>query len=464
LARLAAQLARALSLHAGMRRDGLLSISLPVPELARLRPPAGAGGFAFWARPELHEARLALGRAAGLATSGETRLAEACALFRIWRAGWVHDDAHGTGATPRAWAAFAFDPDDAMRGNGAMGQDWAGFPNTLIEAPALLAQCKDARVTFTFTCRGEDLDSPDAVLSAWIEHAHTVIESDAAVGDSPAFPNRLTNVAAMPAADAWRALAGEACDAVRDGALHKVVLARRVTLRGQRPFDVARVIEALSYRYPACTQIAWRDGAATLVAASPETLVTVRGGAVRSDAIAGTTRRSADAAQDRHLEQTLFDCAKSRHEHALVVGHVADALAGHCSGVRMPARPELLSLRFVHHLKTPVHGRLRADRTLLDLLQNLHPTPAVCGTPTIAALAWLRAHEPFPRGWYSGAAGWVTPAGEGEFQVLLRCALLDGHQAHLFAGAGIVADSDPRAEFEETELKLETMRDALQDA
>lgn len=462
LARLAAQLARAVQTRGAVPRDGLYSVTLSAPEIGRLAPPDAPGEYCYWSRPASHESLLALGRAAGMTTCGEGRLASVCGQLRRWSGAWVHDadpsGVHGTEVKPLAFVAFSFDPEDRM------GGVWSGFPNTMIQVPALLARGSRRTTLLTFSCSGAALDDTAQVLEAWLGHARVLLARESAESATPAFPNRLTPYATEPDGNAWMSLVARTRDAVRGVRMAKAVLARRVSLRGQRAFDVSRAVEALGYRYPGCTHIAWRRDAATLLAASPELLVALRGGVVRSDAIAGTVRRSADMQLDARLADGLVECAKSRHEHALVVNHVVGALAAHCSGIRQPAEPELLRLRFVHHLRTPIRGSVRENHTLLDLLDSIHPTPAVCGTPAPDALAWLRAHEPFARGWYTGAAGWVNPAGEGEFQVLLRCALLEGREAHLFAGAGIVADSDPRAEFEETELKLETMRDALQDA
>jgi isochorismate synthase EntC len=153
--------------------------------------------------------------------------------------------------------------------------------------------------------------------------------------------------------------------------------------------------------------------------------------------------------------------AKDREEHDIVVRALTGALAELCDAVSAPAAPTLLTVPDVHHLYTPITARRREGTDLFSLLERLHPTPAVGGAPHEEALAFIREHEGWDRGWYAAPVGWMDASGDGEFAVGLRSALMDGHQATLFAGCGIVADSVPSDEYAESELKLRAMRDAL---
>jgi isochorismate synthase EntC len=152
---------------------------------------------------------------------------------------------------------------------------------------------------------------------------------------------------------------------------------------------------------------------------------------------------------------------KVQHEHALVVEAIRDALGPDVEGLAAGATPEVVSLRNLAHLRTVFRGRVREGVTLLGLAGRLHPTPAVCGLPQAEALAWLRQQGNAARGWYTGAVGWVERNGDGELSVVLRCGLLQGGEATLFAGAGVVEESDPEAELAETELKLSGFLEAL---
>jgi menaquinone-specific isochorismate synthase len=456
--RLSSRLTDELSRQSGVFPGELLSITLALPDLPFRRLPAGLTGYRYCACPESRRYLLGLGNAISAVAAGAGRLRKVCDTFGELRRRWVHADPDDTGLQPHAFVAFAFDQGDTME------HEWAGFPNTLLEVPAVLLQSEGMVTAMTFTCHPAKATSDSAILSAWLDDAERILTSVSTSPGPAAFPNPLTRIAMQPEEEDWLALAERATSSIRTTALHKVVLARRVTVQAQRRLDPVRVMAALAYRYPACTQIAVDVGDSVLVAASPERLVEVRAGTVASDAIAGTARRSANEAVDRRLETRLLACAKSRHEHALVVNHIAEGLTDYCSELRIPDEPEILSLRFIHHLHSPISGRLEEACALPDLLERLHPTPAVGGAPTEQALAWLKVHEPLRRGWYTGAMGWVTPSGDGEFAVVLRCALVRGRHADLFAGAGIVGDSDPAAELEETELKLQTLLDALQDA
>ena len=177
--------------------------------------------------------------------------------------------------------------------------------------------------------------------------------------------------------------------------------------------------------------------------------------------LAGSIRRGKTPAEDARLGQTLLDSAKDRAEHAVVVRALGEALGETCDRLQVSDTPSLLKLGHIQHLCTPITGHLANGHTLLDLVERLHPTPAVGGRPREAALRLIRACEGLDRGWYAGPVGWLDAQGEGEFAVALRSALLHGNTATLFAGCGIVADSDPEREYAESRLKLKPMLTAL---
>ncbi len=161
-------------------------------------------------------------------------------------------------------------------------------------------------------------------------------------------------------------------------------------------------------------------------------------------ALAGSAPRGATGEEDRHLGSELLYSAKNREEHEIVTTTIRDSLASLCSRIWITDTPELLRLKNIQHLQTAIVGELLPGRSMLEALHALHPTPAVGGSPTEQALAFIRAHENLDRGWYAGPIGWIDLRGNGEFAVALRSALLEKNQATLFAGCGIVRDSDPR--------------------
>ena len=245
-----------------------------------------------------------------------------------------------------------------------------------------------------------------------------------------------------------------AVEHIRAGRLSKVVLARDLLAVADGPIDSRVLLRRLADRFPSCYTFAC-DG---LVGATPELLVRRSGGRVESLVLAGTIARGDDADSSA---ATLFASAKDREEHAYAADMVRAALEPLCRDLTTPAQPELLRLSNLIHLATPVRGRLREDRSVLDVVAALHPTPAVGGTPTDAALNLIRELEAMERGRYAGPVGWIDAHGDGEWGIALRCAQVDGTRARLYAGGGIVAGSDPSAELAETQTKLRAMRYAI---
>ena len=258
--------------------------------------------------------------------------------------------------------------------------------------------------------------------------------------------------------DDWRRVIAEAVAVVRAGRLHKVVLARSVTVEANRPVLPVDVVGRLRALYPSCMLFSIEG----FVGASPELLVSRRGGQVRSQPMAGTIPRSGDPTVDARLAAGLLSSDKDRTEHALVVEAVAATLGPHCDWLDVPDEPSIIPLRNVSHLGTLLAGRLSPGApSVLGLATLLHPTPAVAGTPTDEALAYIDEAEGLDRGRYAGPVGWVDRHGDGQFAVGVRSAELSGRRARLFAGVGVVADSEPEAELAETQLKLQALLAAV---
>ncbi|WP_344454950.1 isochorismate synthase [Actinocorallia aurantiaca] len=256
----------------------------------------------------------------------------------------------------------------------------------------------------------------------------------------------------------WGRAVESAVRRIRGGALGKVVLARDLKVRASAPIDARVLLRRLAERYPECYTFAV-DG---LVGATPELLVRRIGGQIESLVLAGTTPRGGDEDEDAELGRALLRSGKDRGEHAYAAEMVREALRPLCVELDVPRVPELLRLANLQHLATPVRGRLAEERSVLDVLGALHPTPAVCGTPTGEAMELIRELEEMDRSRYAGPVGWVDARGDGEWGIALRCAQLDGAEARLFAGCGIVAGSTAPAELAETRTKFRAMRYALE--
>ncbi|OGO56921.1 MAG: hypothetical protein A2V85_09560 [Chloroflexi bacterium RBG_16_72_14] len=265
----------------------------------------------------------------------------------------------------------------------------------------------------------------------------------------------------QPSEEGWKRLVGMFAGAVGRGRLDKVVLARRVGLRSPVELDVPNALRRLAASAPESTTYAFRRDGRTFLGATPERLVRTEGRTFRTAAVAGTIRRGADAAEDAALATELMSSDKNREEQAIVVSAIRDQLAPIAETLEVASQPSIMTLRFVQHLVTEISGTLVEGRGLLSLGGLLHPTPAVGGEPRDLALALLDEHEGFDRGWYAGPVGWLGADGDGELCVALRCGIVDRTRATLFAGCGIVADSDPDAEWEESRIKLRAVVSAL---
>lgn len=273
-------------------------------------------------------------------------------------------------------------------------------------------------------------------------------------------PPRVTGVSGRSLdREHWQRIVAEAVARIESNGLSKVVLARGVEIATESPIDPRWLVGALADRYPNC----WTYCVDGLVGASPEMLVRLEDGLAMSRVLAGTIRRNGAEELDLKLAHSLARSGKNLIEHELAVESVAAALAPFCSGMNVPDAPYVLELPNVLHLASDVTAVAHGDVTALRLAAELHPSAAVCGTPTATARKAIAELEHLDRGRYSGPVGWMDASGDGEFAIALRCGQLadDRRAITLYAGCGIVAESDPTEEYAETEAKLVPMLEAL---
>jgi isochorismate synthase len=393
---------------------------------------AGTAPRFYWEQPTAQRFRVGIGCAAGITTQGIDRFrdAEALAAECFSRLQWE-------GGGPRIaqlLGGFAFTPTPAANGL------WRGFAAGELRLPELC-----------YWREGDDYFRDVSSASRW----STLEPPPLPLGH----PVRGVAEIGNGGPETYAAQVQSALDEIRAGVLQKVVLARAVQVTTRSAIDPVAWLVALRERFPTCTLFAAGEGDAVFLGATPERLVRVAGERVETAALAGTAPRGASQASDRALGVALCDSRKNGDEHGIVVQHLERALAECCDDVTVDAEPRLLRTRTVQHLCTALRARRRAASpvSLLALVERLHPTPAVGGAPRDLALDWLARHEYLERGWFAGPVGYLQSNGDGEFVVALRSALVRGGSATAWAGAGIVARSDPRAEFTETELKLRTV-------
>ena len=252
----------------------------------------------------------------------------------------------------------------------------------------------------------------------------------------------------------YRAQVESALREIADGGFEKVVLARSIALREKGDCDPCALLDTLRRTHPTCAIFAVARPGVVFLGATPECLVRIVDGRVETASVAGSAPRGRSPEEDLELGHQLRESKKEQAEHAFVVRALCDALEPHCDALEVRESPRLMRLQDIQHLETPITGRLRAGRSILKVLGSVHPTPAIAGAPREAALEWLNLNENLDRGWYSGPIGFADSKGGGEFYAALRSAVLQGNEARLFAGAGIVDGSDPEAELRETRLKL----------
>jgi salicylate biosynthesis isochorismate synthase/menaquinone-specific isochorismate synthase len=366
-------------------------------------------------------------------------LAAAAQLWRRLAGSLRQQSLPGLPATgPLAVGGFAFRLDRQPRGA------WAGFPMLLLRVPALSVVRIRGR-SFA-TAIGAD--------------AEELLELPRSFAASPA---RSLEVTPVRPPDEWLSAVAEAAARMRAGEAEKVVLAREVIARGDGPVTAGAVARSLRAAYPACFTylLSGADGTA-FVGASPELLVRRFGGVATAQPMAGSVARGSDDEEDRRLAAELSGSRKNRAEHEVAAEAVAAALRPLSRGLARPDVPEVVRFTNIQHLATTITAELAEPwPSVLELAGILHPTPAVGGRPLPAALRLIDDLERMERGWYAGGVGWMDGRGDGEVCVALRCGLLWEDGARLYAGNGIMPDSDPSAELEETELKLKALLGAL---
>lgn len=400
----------------------------PGPLLDRLPTP---GGF-VWLRGG--EGFVGWGEAARIdGGSGSDRITSAA---RSWEglvtAAEIEDPVHRGGSGPVGFATFTFDP----RAHGS----------TIVVPEVVVARSSGLSWLTVAAPRDRHATAWTAAQRALAADAPPLIAHDRTRYAGASMPDLL-----------WLDAVAGAVERIERGGLGKVVLARDHAVWAHAPFDDRVLTHRLAARFPSCFTFCC-DG---LVGATPELLVRRTGMRVESVPLAGSARRGDDAEADALVGKQLLASDKDRREHEYAAASVREALEPLCAELTPSAEPFLLRLDNVQHLATSFAGVLSDPASVLDVVAALHPTAAVGGTPTAEALAAIRELEGMDRGRYAGPVGWIDGRGDGEFGIALRCAELSGARARLFAGAGIVRDSLPEAELEETRLKLRAMLSAF---
>ena len=440
------------------RRDGARSLAAVTVEIdpgldlsaAVLAARREDDRFFCFEQPDRDGFALAgLGQAALLEAAGPSRFKEVAEAARELGRRAYSDEGGPAASGPVFVGGFAFAHD------GGAAPEWSSLSpaSLLLPCVSLSRHRGEARMTVAAVLDGDE--AHEAVLERLVARVEELVPAAMPLLDPD--PVERARVASVAPPTHYEHAVERAVERIRAGELEKVVLAREVRVHAGRDHDPGPILGALRDVFPAC--FCWCVGTPELafVGASPELLVRRDGARAQSVALAGTTRRSADPAVDDHLGEQLSRSPKEREEQAIVARRIERTLEPVSVWVTVADQPVLVKVQNLQHLGTPIRAQLADPIPAVELAGRLMPTPAVGGEPQERALPLIPALEGLDRGWYAGAVGWTDLAEDGEFCVALRCALLRGPVAHLYAGCGIVRDSVPAEELAESEVKLQAL-------
>jgi isochorismate synthase len=405
-----------------------------------------------WEQPDRGFALAGLGVAHEASSRGEGRFDDAADECLRIGGGAVLDEPRGlpAGAGPVWLGGFAFDPE------GGSTPTWSSLSPASLVLPEVSLCRSGGRSFLTVNAvvgAGDDVERLGERLAA---HLASLRPEEPLPLLDP-HPTAHAEIRSARPPREFEAAVEKATSRIAAGEMSKVVLAREVIVDAAAAHDPAAVFGAMREQFPACFCFCCGTPEAAFIGASPELLVRRSGAGVSTVALAGSTRRSSDPAVDDHLGEQLLRSDKDRREQRIVAERIVRALRPHAVWVEAAPEPEIVKVANIQHLATPVIAQLAEPHSAIEMAGILHPTPAVGGEPWPAAAAAIAELEGMDRGWYAAPVGWMDATEDGEFCVALRSALLRDRQAHLFAGVGVVAGSEPAAELAETEVKLEAL-------
>lgn len=353
---------------------------------------------------------------------------------------------------PILFGGFTFDTKNNVAG------EWTDFPQSTfaVATHQLVIRHDKAYVTINLITDGTDTSTFERLR----KERDTLIHA-AQVKELKTYSKPVMTSYAEPHKEAYLQSIDQVTSLIKAREAEKVVIARSLALTFEEAITAPQILSHVVHEQPESYLFGLERGDLLFYGASPERLVKVDNGRAFSSCVAGSIKRGKTAEEDELLGQSLLNDTKNRGEHHYVVEMISETFEKNCTAVKVPTGPKLLKIRDIQHLYTPVEGVLNADATILQLVKHLHPTPALGGVPREAAMDMIRRYEPMNRGLYAAPIGWLDAEGNGEFAVAIRSAALIKNEAYLYAGGGIVADSEAQSEYEETLVKFRPMLRAL---
>jgi menaquinone-specific isochorismate synthase len=407
----------------------------------------------FWQRGQYSSAYAGAGAAVTIRASGARRFDDARAEVTRVMATLAIDTNAPSEVRPRFFGGFAFE--DAAK----LDALWQPFGSALLILPRYLLT-RVGGYSWLTICDYDETD-PKERLSAFEAEFRQIAERLRQPCQPPALPKAF-DARELVGIDEWREMMRQGVGMIRSGALRKIVLARALEATFDAQLDPVAALGALERNSPTAFRFLFEpEPGAVFFGATPELLVRLEGGGLATHALAGSAPRGVTPDEDDRLASDLLTSAKDRHEHALVVDWLRATLTPLSRTLEAPEQPVVTKLKHIQHLFTPVQAQLRDRAHLLQVIERLHPTPALGGDPQGESRDAIGGIERLPRGWYGAPVGWLDAQGEGEFAVAIRSAVGQGAQVRLYAGAGIVADSDADREWAETGIKFKPLMGAL---
>lgn len=363
----------------------------------------------------------------------------------------IHDTIHQPGTGLTALGGMAFDP---LKKKTAL---WEKFADQALTIPAFVFTKTGDQCYLTCNLKLKKADNSRQLAAKIKEKEHQLFSN------APSFSLHdgiLSKKEIAP--EQWKRTVEKATQAIKNDTAQKIVLAREMRLEFSGNADVGVILQRLLKTQPNSYVFAIEHGNDCFMGATPERLVKLAHGKLLSTCLAGTAPRGIDKDADDRIGSQLLNDPKNRQEHDFVVQMIKKAVTPYAKNIVVPKKPELYKLRNLQHLYTPVTADLLEKSGIFPIVEKLHPTPALGGTPREASLAFIRENELLDRGWYGAPVGWLDGQNNGEFAVAIRSGLIQGKEASLFAGCGVVADSNPEDEYAETNIKFMPMLSVLE--
>lgn len=363
----------------------------------------------------------------------------------------IHDPYQKVGTGLIALGGMTFDPLHTEN------KLWENFPNSQLTIPEYIFTQYDDHYYVTVTQKVNGLLDVTKLITEFTTYKQFI----QATYEEDSYHTIITKEEKEP--EKWLQSVSDAITAIKENEAEKIVLARLLQAKLSDRANISGMLARLKETQSTSYLFAAEHDGDCFIGATPERLIQIIGDDVFSTCLAGTAPRGKTDEEDEQIAYNLFNDEKNREEHDHVVQMIRRAIEPFCTDIDIPQEPTVYRLRNLHHLYTPVRAKLAKKDALFSIIEALHPTPALGGVPRDYALAFIREHEPKNRGWYGAPFGWLDHSGNSEFAVAIRSGLMRGDEAYLFAGCGVMRDSDPQLELEETGIKFLPMLNVLED-